>query len=216
LESKEKISFWIDDILDLFKIEPVLECEHLKEWLDIQENKTDLDELFIPNLAKKIFIEGGSWNEEELKMNFLSIVFLLANLDVEKQIKPFFERVISATVQNHQLSVKCDCMLATPKGFASPNKPYFFLQEFKKQKGDKNDPEGQMLAAMLIAQQLNGNEKPVYGAWLVGNSWWFTVLNKNQYCRSHVYDASNEIELFKIVGILRKLKEIIITKLIDR
>ncbi|MEN9611880.1 MAG: hypothetical protein RLZZ628_2694 [Bacteroidota bacterium] len=51
-------------------------------------------------------------------------------------------------------------------GLNTPTKPYFFMQEFKKGKKSVDDAEGQMLVAMLIAQTLNADKKPVYG-WLL-------------------------------------------------
>jgi hypothetical protein len=53
--------------------------------------------------------------------------------------------------------------------FNTPDSPYFFLQEFKKKRGENRndkpfDPEAQMLKAMLIAQNLNNDGKIIYGA----------------------------------------------------
>ena len=62
-------------------------------------------------------------------------------------------------------------------GKNSPKSPYFFLQAFKKAKGEKNDPEGQMLQAMLIAQEKNNNQKPVYDGFLIGPNWRFATLH---------------------------------------
>ena len=40
---------------------------------------------------------------------------------------------------------------------------HWLLHEFKRSKGDSHDPEGQMLAAMILAQELNPNTNPLYG-----------------------------------------------------
>jgi hypothetical protein len=103
-------------------------------------------------------------------------------------------------------------MVASPKNSGRPNAPYFFLQEFKRSKADDNDPEGQMLAAMILAQELNKDGKPLYGCWLQGRIWYFTVLNGNEYCVSKLFDASDAEDLLRIVFILRKLKDLILNR----
>jgi hypothetical protein len=97
-------------------------------------------------------------------------------------------------------------------GYNTPKAPYFFLQEFKKQKGNSYDPEGQMLAAMLIAQHVNADSKPVYGAWLTGSIWFFTLLEGANYYTSHAFDASTRDELRQIILILRGLKDLILNR----
>jgi len=59
-------------------------------------------------------------------------------------------------------------MVSSVYGFTTPETPYFFMQEFKKSKGDKQDPEGQMLAARIAAQHLNQNGKTLYGSYVIG------------------------------------------------
>ena len=102
--------------------------------------------------------------------------------------------------------------MAKPFGIYAPEIPYFFLQEFKKQKQNE-DAEGQMLLAMLIAQQENANDKPVYGCYLQGKFWVFTTLHGKNYCVSRAFDATQTPELHKIIYILKALKQVILTEL---
>jgi hypothetical protein len=69
-----------------------------------------------------------------------------------------------------------------------------------------------MLGAMIIAQHQNQDKHPVYGAFVVGKNWVFSVLNENEYCRSSQYDASEKEELLQIVFILRNLKHLILAR----
>ena len=69
-----------------------------------------------------------------------------------------------------------------------------------------------MLGAMLIAQLRNNDGKPIYGAWLTGSIWFFTILQDKNYYMSTSFDASNETELLQIVFILRKLKDLILNR----
>ena len=154
------------------------------------------------------YING--WNEEELKMKLISPLFYIADIEERGKIATFFERPMKAIIKNYKISVVCDCLVATPKGLTTPKFPYFFLQEFKKEKGDSQDPEAQMLAAMLIAQHANNDGKTLYGSWLVGSNWKFTTLTDKLYCSSRWYDATNKVELEHIVFIIRQLKSIIL------
>jgi hypothetical protein len=97
--------------------------------------------------------------------------------------------------------------VATPTSFNRPKNPYFFLQEFKKEKAMIKTPEAQMLAAMLIAQQQNNNQQPLYGSFVIGAHWHFTTLVEKQYCLSRSFDATNYKDLKQIVFILRKIKD---------
>jgi hypothetical protein len=159
---------------------------------------------------REIEEDGDYWNEEELKIKAIGLLFFLADIDVKEKLKVFYERPLSTEKNGYRLSVITDCMVATPLLFNSPNVPYFFLQEFKKGKGEKKDPEAQMLIAMLIAQHLNQDNKPVYGGFLVGTDWRFATLIDNNYCLSAKFDASQKTELLQIIFILRKLKDLII------
>ncbi len=161
---------------------------------------------------------------EELKIQFIGVLLFIADIDEDKKIKTFFERSLSATVQDIPLSVIADCVIASPKGLGgSPRSPYFFLQDgpssrYKKSKGDKQDrivgpPEGQMLTAMIISQEINQDGHPLYGCWIVGSNWHFTVLNGVEYCVSRQFDATREPDLRQIVFILRKLKALILARL---
>jgi hypothetical protein len=159
---------------------------------------------------KHLLIKWDEWNEEELKINFISIVLFAAQLDEPKRINTYFERRLTGKVKDKPISVKVDCMLATPMKSGRPKSPYFFLQEYKRTKGDDHDPEGQMLAAMILGQDLNADSKPIYGSWVQGANWRFTVLKGTDYCVSKTYDATDAIELLEIVFILKRLKLLIL------
>jgi hypothetical protein len=104
-------------------------------------------------------------------------------------------------------------MVASYNEGGEPVCPYFFLQEFKqKQLWGKTDPQGQMLAAMLLAQDKNADGKHLYGCFVKENNWHFTSLLGLDYCVSRQYDSTQKHDLLQIVFILRKLKELILTR----
>ena len=208
----EKLVLNTDTILVHYNLPRLREGKLVDEWTAAKGDLLPEEMLRLQKLHKKTLQSGDGWNEEELKMKFISLIFDLVDIEVDGLIVSFYERTMTAVVSNLKINVICDCLLASPAGIATPRMPYFFLQEFKKQKGDSNDPEAQMLAAMLVAQHLNADEKPIYGAWLVGSIWNFTVLYEGKYYVSRKFDAGNMNDLIQIVFILRKLKTLILER----
>ena len=189
-----------------------IKCELLDRLMTAQYT---IDSKFTDYLGvhrQNLEVFGEDWNEEELKMNFLAHIFYVAELREPKKIDIFYERTLSWEFNGKIEKVICDCLLAKPFGVYAPDIPYFFLQEFKKQKQNE-DAEGQMLLAMLIAKHENDNGKPVYGCYLQGKNWVFTTLHDNNYCVSRQFDATQIADLHKIIFMLKELKNIILTEL---
>jgi hypothetical protein len=61
----------------------------------------------------------------------------------------------------------------------------------------------------------NNNGKPMYGCTVTGAYWEFFVMEGKTYCISNSYDCRNKEHLLKIIGILRKYKEILETRILD-
>jgi hypothetical protein len=208
-----KLSHNIDALMDTFQIKELKKCIHLDKFLKVSvESLRPASQEIFNLLLEEIRDKGDQWNEEELKMKFLALLFFIAEMEEKGKIQAFYERPLSAVLNGHKIQIKTDCMVATPLGKNTPKEPYFFLQEFKKGRGDKFDPEAQMLAAMIIAQSLNQDKHPIYGAFIVGKNWVFTTLNNQEYCRSQQFDASVEHELMQIIFILRNLKTLVLTR----
>jgi hypothetical protein len=200
------------EVLERFNIKKNMTCLTLKEWLTVQGTLTSVELGILEDVRFDLEKDGRYWNEEELKINFIAFVFYLAKINVTDKIKVFYERPLSGKVDNISISVKVDAMIASPTTANRPKMPYFFLQEFKRSLGDDHDPEGQMLAAMILAQELNHDDKSIYGCWLQGKFWNFTTLIGRDYCVSKTYDATDMEDLHQIIFILRKLKELILNR----
>jgi hypothetical protein len=209
MEHINKLPLNTDAFLVYFNLPRLRSGTLIDAWINAKGSLTIVEAERVEKLYRKALKSGDGWNEEELKMKFISILFDLVDIEEEDKIVSFYERPMSATINGTKISVICDCLLASPAGISTPKMPYFFLQEFKKQKGDSNDPEAQMLAAMLVAQYKNADNKPIYGAWLVGSIWNFTLLQGNEYFVSRKFDASDLEDLTQIVIVLRKLKQLI-------
>jgi hypothetical protein len=213
MDNLKKLKFDIEDVLDAFSLERnVGDCEKLNALLKVDSAQIIENAIFLEQKRQLLKTEGDFWNEEELKMKFLSHVFEIVSLEVPNKVKTFYERPLSDVIEGYKLSVVCDMLIASPLGIGKPKKPFFFLQEFKKSK-NATDAEGQVLTAMLIAQHQNKNGKPVYGCWLQGKMWNFCTLHEKKFCISRSYDASEHADLHLIVLILKQLKSIILNEL---
>lgn len=202
-------------LIETFGLEQIEEANMplLQEWLGINMSDKNLNdaETYMLNMAhKKLAKNMSSWNEEELKMNFISIIIALAEFN--DPINTYYDREISAMVEGIFMNCKADMMLS--KGIGELIKtPYFFLHEYKREKKYSGDPIGQMLGGMLIAQAKNNNDKPIYGCYVQGRYWYFSVLEGKKYVISNSFNASELDEALQIIFILRKLKAIILERL---
>ena len=190
------------DLRDTFDIEQLPTLPLLAEWLSIVHK---------PNAKKAEFMEEKrallerfyrSWNEDELKFRFIAQIVELANL-IGKRYNTFTQRLLSSVVNGIALQGRPELMVAT--GQEEPKKPYFFIHEYKPTK-QTGDPLGQVLAAMYAAQALNADEKPIFGCFVIGNTWQFLVLDKQVYALSRTYDANQADDLQNIYSALRQTK----------
>lgn len=153
-----------EEVTDTFAIESIDDCTVLEEWINALPGELSaLDQSLINDLPAELRREERNWNEEELKRLFISPVFRTANLNVDRKMKTFFERSLSGVVNSRKTSVVADYMVASAKNSGRPAVSYFFLQECKRSESDSHDAEGQMLAAMIFAQEMNHDGHPLYG-----------------------------------------------------
>ena len=205
--------FRCDTVINTFGINRIQECNVLSKWVQSQDELDDFELKTLDKALNRYFSLADSWNEEELKMHFISSILSVADTNIPKVCKTYFERPLHGIINNYEMNIITDCMVARPKRAGDPDKPYFFLQEFKQsQRFGRTDPQGQMLVAMLLAQQANADDKYLYGCFVVENNWRFTTLIGLDYCVSRQFDATEKENLIKIVYILRQLKELILNR----
>lgn len=202
----KKIPFDLTVIAETFKLERRGQCQHLDNWLRQTYELTETEQNLLEKVHAEMLRSATYLNEEEIKIRLIAPLFQVADVDEADRIRVFFERSLSAEVNGHQLSVICDCMVAGSTIFQTPTHPYFFLQEFKKAKGEKRDPEAQMLVAMLAAQEANGDGKPVYGGFLIGSLWQLATLVGNEYCSSRPFYSTEMDDLQRLAFALRYLR----------
>jgi hypothetical protein len=211
MENVKKIPFDLVEIANAFNIKQNRNCQHLNEWLSAHSTFNDIEQSILNTTFERITVAGNYWNEEELRVRVIGSLFYVADIEKPDEVCLFYERPLSATINNYHLSVICGCFVASSL-FNAPVHPYFFLQQLKKAKGEKKDPEAQMLVAMIIAQYLNNDNKPIYGGYLIGTNWWFATLIDNQYCLSRQFSLSQKTDFEHTASILRKLKELILNR----
>ena len=205
ITTSKSFSNWTQiEVEKRFKLNFELTSPTLDEWLQADERITDFENQMLEKLRKKAFIYIRDWNETELTAKLISAIFDLVDFDQVKY-SLFLERAIAGTINDIPIQGKADMMIAT--GRIEPESPYFFLQEFKKEKTSSGDPIAQLLLAMLLAQQENGTEIPVYGSYISGRFWFFAILEGDSYTLSDSYTATHEDELQQIVRILKRLKK---------
>lgn len=216
-----------DDLFFYLQVKEQTTSELLTNWLSIKKELSDFEKTSLEKLCERAKHRIANWNEAELRDNFIGNVLSLVDFySAEYYFAAFSERSIQAKVNNVTLRGKVEWMVAL--GGSTPKTPFFFIHEYKKEKGTDNDPIGQLLATMVAAQVLNKQpfqtdffkplkkhdaNMPIYGCYIIGRNWFFVVLVGKNYTISPAYDATNLSELQQIVYILKEQKQMIINRL---
>ena len=194
--------------IDIPNVSPLME-----EWLNVQNPKFDSREEGNFEYLTQKFYKVSTWSEEDLKMKFISPILELGLVMENPNFVSFFDKKLEAKVEEFNLSVKADFVIA--KGLLDYMiRPFFHFQEYKPGKNPTGDPMAQLLEAFLIGQAKNDDDKPLYGCEVVGQSWRFITMEKRTYCVSKTFDSTDREDLLKIISILRKFREILETKLL--
>ena len=202
----KSFSKWtIEEVEDTFQCILKKKNSLMDNWLNVNRNVSQEEESLLNKLCIKLQERVWDWNEEELKAKF--IIPLLCEVDFDSEnYQSFFERTIVVDFNNETLSGNIDFLVS--QGKRSPKRPFFLINEYKKEHESSNDPLGQLLSAMIAVQKLNDDDKPVYGIYVMGRLWSFVVLHKNEYSVSLAFDATKK-EIFDIFCILKNTKNII-------
>ncbi len=211
LKSFEK---WTYEELNLeFGYERIIKnFELLNQWLDEAKiiDISDDDAKAIEKLRQNLEINVVGHNEEELKMHFIIPILNLINIGKTNVYKLFAQRNISAQVTNKKgitdkLGGRVEVMAAM--GIQNPRHPYFFVHEYKPlNKTTPADPLGQLVAAMIVAQVTNADDKPIYGLYVRGEFWIFVVLAGKKYAESRTFNSTEANDLKHIVQALFWIK----------
>ncbi len=201
----KSFQFWSQaDAEKIFNLKRVHKIQELEDLLLATDNLTPIERASLDSLRFKLLEMVFGWSEEDLKMLFIGPVLNYADM-VHLEYRLFLDCPIKAEINNETIGGKVDCLLA--KGYFAPETPFFFLQEFKREKGRDTDPAGQLLAAMVVSQRLNSSQDILYGCYVTGRSWFFLVLKDKEYAVSNAFNVT-EKDVYQVVAILRKIKEL--------
>jgi hypothetical protein len=195
-------TFGLNKVFDTFPL--------LDSWLDVTNDLSPKDIEELEYRRKQLVRKASAWNEETLKMKFIAFILDLVRYDSD-DLEGIFDAELKGIVKGQRLSVIADYALAKST-YDLIEQPYFYFHEYKPRKKSK-DPIAQLLLAMLIAQEKNEHQRPLYGCAVIGENWYFMVLDDKTYSVSNGYVAANPDGLQDILLILRKFKHILVTEL---
>ena len=145
-----------------------------------------------------------TWNEDEYKFLFIGPYFKLVDFNTP-YFKVFTQRPMSVSYDNDTKITSGNVEFMLAKGKQIPQKPHFFLHEYKPEKNRDNDPLGQLLIAMVAAKKINQDDKPIYGIYVNGRNWFIVAMIDKTYAVSNAYVATSE-DIFDLYAILVFIK----------
>ena len=204
--ASKSFKFWtfeeVEDTFNLIRIRKGY--EPLNIWLSANFPLSKSNEVSVKELSEELFLSTEEWNEEELKAWFILPLLKIVNFKVNA-FKAFLDRSLSININNEKAQGNVDLCVA--RGKLKPKQPYFFLHEYKPEKKRDNDPLGQLLIAMVAAQNANQENEQIYGCYVSGRYWFFVILNGKNYTVSNSYDATDFDDLKIIINALFYVKE---------
>jgi hypothetical protein len=206
---KEKIDWTSGLLTKTFRLSKVLEnYPLLDEWLTVENDINDKENVELERIRLPLLKNFNNWNEETLKMKFIALLLNLVNYDEIGDFQTLFDAEVKGVVDNIEL--KCIADFTVAKTIEDLiESPYFYFHEYKRKKNKADDPIAQVLIPSLIAQELNDDQKPIYGCYVIGEMWYFMLLNGREYAIDKGLNALKFDELQKIYLVLKKVKNII-------
>ncbi len=216
-EKEKKISYpyskmTYTKLRNLVEIKKNFDKTVFNEWFNSDIKFENSVEPFLKNL---LFQKGyliNSYNEVDLNMQFIAPIFNHINFTMfDREVRFFSEENLSYEADNFIFNGEPDFFIA--KGLEIPEKPYFFIQEFKKRE-DYSNPRPQLLAELISAVELN-SWKTIKGIYLIGSIWNFVILeklgvDKYQYFVSEDFNSSKLTDLKEIYKNLLYIKNEVI------
>ena len=185
----EKLNFsdcTLARVEDTFNLMAVESLATLTTWINTDFELTDLDKIAVNRLCFHLQKNVLHWNEQDLSLHFIGPMFSYIDFTERYRFNLFAQRTISAEIQGIALGGRTDEIIAS--GFRDPKTPFFAINEYKRETDPDGDPAGQVLAAMLVGQELNLQKEvklPLYGCYIRGRNWFFMILEGNKYAMTN-------------------------------
>jgi hypothetical protein len=196
--SFSKIRF--SDLKKVFSISREIDKSRFDFWFSEKIEIAKETENFLKDLISQNEDFLSTYSEEDLKIHFLSPLFHKIKFkSIEYKFRDFYNEKIRYESEKVILNGEVDFVLA--KGLFESEKPYFFIQEFKKGI-EPSDPRPQLIAEMISGLEIS-NSNEMKGAFIVGSIWNFVILeklgkDKYQYFVSENFDSSKIEDLKNI------------------
>ena len=200
-------SVTLNDLEKVFDIKKLKSKDIFKDWFDkkYELNKDEND--FVERLVDMHFRHINNYLELELVGKVIAPILNKVDFMMnDKHIRDWYEVPLKYEDDEVCFNGRCDFVVA--KGYDSPINPYFFIQEFKQTSA--SFPEYQLIAEMIASIKIN-NSDMIKGAYIMGQSWIFVILqkvkkNSYNYHISKMYDSMDIDDLKKIYRILQNVK----------
>jgi hypothetical protein len=204
-ENKSFKDWEAEEVEEAFGIVRLQTLVLLDALIAIKANKNHIWHNVIERYRKSAnwLIEG--WNEDEYKFLFISPFLKLVDFSTD-YCNVFTQRPMSVSYENGTKTTQGKVEWMVARGRQNPKQPHFFFHEYKPEKNRDNDPLGQVLIAMVAAQVINSDDKPIYGIYVNGRNWFLLVLQGKQYATSRAYDITSD-EIFDLFAILEHLRD---------
>jgi hypothetical protein len=178
---------------DLKVVEINFSDEIFENWFNNNIKISDENEAFLKKLLNKYGKILAKYNEDTLKVKFIGLILeevSFTNFDL--RVSDFYNAPLN--FKNNKINFGGFCDFCVAKGLGDPDKPYFFIQEYKPS-ANGTHPEPQLVAELISAVELN-NWKEIKGCYIIGAVWNFVVLeklgkDKYQYFISRDFTSTN-------------------------
>ncbi len=201
------------DLTSLFEIERNIDQHRFDEWFGTPIDIDRDTEAFLAELLDENAVLMDSYGEEDLKINFIGPLLKRVRFaSFERRMRDFYEVSMTYATSRFIFNGTVDFVVA--EGLVESKRPYFFIQEFKRSE-EYGNPRPQLLAELISALELNV-WATIKGAYVIGGSWHFVILEKlaadtYQYFISQNFDATKLDDLKRIYQNLVYVKQEIIS-----
>jgi len=168
------------ELNQLFNIEQKINKKIFNSWFDNNISITKDIYNFLEELLEEEKEYISFYDEEDLKMRFLSPILLKVNFK-NADFRDFYDEKLVYKTEEFILNGEVDFTISTSLRVAK--KPYFFIQEFKRAE-DYSNPRPQLLAELIAGVELNSWDS-IKGAYIVGAIWNFVILER---VKKHTYN----------------------------
>ena len=132
MEKAEKFhQLLVEKVMVAFNVKEIKDCKHLDLLLSDLEGTLASHEATTLDLALHRYQNmGRGWNEEELKMHFISTILNICDVNIPEICKTFYERPLTGILNGYELHVVTDCMVASYNVAGFEGKIYTLISLF--------------------------------------------------------------------------------------